>query len=304
MERTHRVPPWEVSFLLLAATWGASFMFIKVGLEALDPLEVALGRCALGALTLLLLVAITHDPLPRGKEVWRRLFVVALVFNAVPFALFSFGEEHVSSIVAGIWNATTPLFTAMFAMARLPDERPTPARVAGIAIGFVGALVVLGPWRGLGGPSLLGNLLCLGAPICYGIGFVYTRKHLLGRQESFVSLAAAQVTLGSIQLALVTPFFSDAPSHISLKVLGSMLALGALGTGFAYILNYDVISRAGATTASLVTYVVPIFATVFGVVLLDEGLSWNEPLGALVIVLGVAIAQGLVRIRQRATVAP
>ena len=304
MERTHRRPPWEVSFLLLSATWGASFMFIKVGLEALDPLEVAFGRCFLGAVTLLALVAITRTRLPRGREIWRRLFVVALVFNAIPFALFSFGEEHVSSIVAGIWNATAPLFTVLFAMLRLPDERPTPERLAGIGVGFLGALLVLGPWRGLGGPTLLGNLLCLGAPICYGVGWVYTRKHLVGRSESLVSLSAAQVSLGSLQLALVTPFFSDAPSDLNLKVLGAMLALGALGTGIAYILNYDVIGRAGATTASLVTYLVPIFATVFGVVLLNEQLSWNEPVGAVVIVAGVAVSQGLLRLRQRATVAP
>jgi drug/metabolite transporter (DMT)-like permease len=304
MERSRNAPPWELSFLLVAVTWGASFMFIKVGLEELDPLEVAFGRCALGALTLLALLAIMREPWPRGIEIWGRLFVMAIVFNAVPFALFSFGEQHVSSVVAGILNATTPLFTAVLAMSTLPAEGPTPARVTGILIGFAGTLVVLGVWRGLGGSDLLGSLLCLGAPVCYGIGFVYARKHFFGRGHSLVSLSAAQVLLGTVQLAVVMPFFSSAPSHLSLKVVGSMLALGALGTGVAYVLNYDVIDRAGATTASLVTYVVPIFATVFGVVLLDEGLSWNEPVGAAVIVVGVAVSQGILRLRRRATVAP
>jgi drug/metabolite transporter (DMT)-like permease len=105
--------------------------------------------------------------------------------------------------------------------------------------------------------------------------------------------------IATLQLAIVTPAFSSAPSHISLKVWGSMLALGALGTGIAYVLSYDVIGRAGATTASLVTYVVPLFATFFGVVLLNESLTWNEPIGALVIIAGAAISQGLLR---RATV--
>jgi drug/metabolite transporter (DMT)-like permease len=166
-------------------------------------------------------------------------------------------------------------------------------------IGFTGVLVLLGPWHGLGGPSLLGTLLCLGPGICYGFAFTYTRRHLSGSGASLTSLAGAQVMLATLQLAVVTPFFSSAPSHITLKVWGSILALGALGTGLAYVLSYDIIGRAGATTASLVTYVVPLFATFFGVVLLGESLTWNEPVGALVIIAGAAVSQGLVR---RATV--
>jgi drug/metabolite transporter (DMT)-like permease len=274
-------------------------MFIKIGLEGLDPLWVALARLLLGAITLFVLLAFMHEPLPRDRELWRRLFVIALLFNSIPFALFSFGEQHVSSVVAGIWNATTPLFTGLFAMASLPDERPTRERVSGLLIGFAGVVLVLGPWQALGGGTLLGNLLCLGPAVCYGLAFIYARKHLMGRSESFVSLSAAQISLGALQVALVAPWVSAAPTHAGLKVWAAMLGLGALGTGLAYILNYDVIHRAGATTASSVTYLVPVFATFFGVVLLGEGLSWNEPVGAAVIIAGVAVSQGLVR---RATV--
>jgi drug/metabolite transporter (DMT)-like permease len=231
--------------------------------------------------------------------VWRDLFIVALFYNSIPFSLFAFGEQHASSIVAAIGNATTPLWTVVFAIALLPSERATTARVTGVVIGFIGVLILLGPWEGLGGPSLLGTLLCLGPGVCYGIAFTYTRRQLSGRPEPVVSLAAAQVTIATAQLAIVTPFFSNAPSHITLKIWGSILALGALGTGLAYVLSYDIIGRAGATTASLVTYVVPLFATFFGVVLLDESLSWNEPVGALVIIAGAAVSQGVLR---RATV--
>jgi drug/metabolite transporter (DMT)-like permease len=302
MEATRRLPPWQASLLLLAATWGASFMFIKIGLEDLDPLEVALGRLAFGAAVLLGLLVATGDRLPRGVRIWGHLLVVSVLFNSVPFSLFSFGEQHVSSAVAGIWNAASPLFTVVFAMLTLPDERPTFARMVALVFGFAGVLTVLGPWRGLGGPSLLGNLLCLGAPLCYGLAWPYTRRHLAGRPESFVSLSAAQVLLGTVQLAAIAPFFSSAPDALSAKVIASMVALGALGTGIAYVLNYDVISRAGATNASLVTYIVPIFSTVFGVALLGERLTWNEPVGALMIVLGVAVAQGLVGLRRAAPV--
>jgi drug/metabolite transporter (DMT)-like permease len=299
MERKRELPPWQASLVLLSAIWGASFMFIKVGLRELDPLEVALARCLLGAVALIVLLKATGDRLPRSRELWGRLFLVAIFFNSVPFALFSFGEQHVSSVVAGIWNATVPLFTAIFAIARLPEERPTTARITGLLVGFAGVLVVLGPWAGLGGSTLLGSLLCLGAPVCYGIGFIYTRKHLVGRAESLVALSTTQVLLATLQLAVVTPFFSSSPSTLGFDVVASMVALGVLGTGIGYVLNYDVIVRAGATTASLVTYLVPIFSTFFGVVVLSEGLSWNEPVGALVIIAGVAISQGRLR---RATV--
>lgn len=274
-------------------------MFIKVELDALDPLEVALARVLFGAITLILVLAIRREGLPRGRTVWRDLFIVALFYNSIPFSLFAFGEQHASSIVAAIGNATTPLWTVVFAIALLPNERATTSRIVGVLIGFVGVLVLLGPWAGLGGPSLLGTLLCLGPGVCYGIAFTYTRRQLSGRPEPLVSLAAAQVLLGTLQMAIVTPFFSDVPTHITLKIWGSILALGALGTGLAYVLSYDIIGRAGATTASLVTYVVPLFATFFGVVLLNESLSWNEPVGALIIIAGAAVSQGVLR---RATV--
>ncbi|HEY2601578.1 MAG TPA: DMT family transporter [Thermoleophilaceae bacterium] len=299
MDSQRPLPSWQASFLLLSTIWGASFMFIKVELEALDPLEVAFARVAFGAATLVIVLAIRRVPLPRDRTVWRDLFVVALFYNSIPFSLFAFGEQHASSIVAAIGNATAALWTVVFAMALLPSERATRTRVAGVMIGFLGVLILLGPWHGLGGPSLLGTLLCLGPGICYGLAFTYTRKQLSGRPEPLVSLAAAQVLIATVQLAIVTPFFSSAPSHISLKVWGCILALGALGTGLAYVLSYDIIGRAGATTASLVTYVVPLFATFFGVVLLGETLSWNEPVGALVIIAGAAVSQGVLR---RATV--
>jgi drug/metabolite transporter (DMT)-like permease len=300
MDSRSPIRSWQASFLVLSTIWGASFMFIKVELDALDPLEVALARVAFGAATLLLVLAIRREPLPRGRTVWRDLFIVALFYNSIPFSLFAFGEQHASSIVAAIGNATAALWTVVFAMALLPTERATQARVTGVVIGFLGVLILLGPWRGLGGPSLLGTLLCLGPGVCYGLAFTYTRKQLSGRPESLTSLAAAQVLIATAQLAVVTPFFSSAPSHITLKIWGCILALGALGTGVAYVLSYDIIRRAGATTASLVTYVVPLFATFFGVVLLNESLTWNEPIGAAVIILGAAVSQGVLR---RATVA-
>jgi drug/metabolite transporter (DMT)-like permease len=284
---------WLPAFVVLSSIWGASFLFIKVADRAFEPLQVAFGRCALGALTLLALVAVRRERLPRGRGAWMHLMAIAVLFNSVPFALFAYGETKVSSVVAGIWNATTPLTTLVVVLALLPDERPTRDRVAGLMVGFAGVLVVLGPWTGLGG-RLVGNLACLGAATCYGLGFPYTRRFVAGRSESVVSLSAAQVLCGALQLGLVMPLLTSAPDRAPIDPVLCMIALGAGGTGVAYVLNYWVIRRAGATIASTVTYLIPLFSTVLGVVVLGEGLSWNQPVGALVVLLGVALSQGRV----------
>jgi drug/metabolite transporter (DMT)-like permease len=285
--------PWPAAFLIVAATWGASFMFIKVGLEALAPFQVAFVRCALGAITLLAILVALGDRLPRGREVWLHLFVAALLLNAAPFALYAEGETRVSSVLAGITNALTPLMALLVVLVALPEERPTRARLLGLGLGFTGVLVVLGPWRGLGGDDLAGILMCIGAAACYGVAFPYTRRFLSGRPESAVSLTAGQVLAGAALAALLLPFAGAAPGGFDARVILAMLGLGALGTGIAYVLNFEVIRKAGATTASAVTYLIPVFSTVFGVLLLGEGVSWNEPLGALVIVAGVAVSQGV-----------
>jgi len=285
-------PDWRGRFILLSSIWGLSFLFIKVGDEALAPLQVALGRMLVGTAVLLLILAVRGDRLPAFGSIWLELAGAAVLLNSVPFALYAWAETHVTSVLAGIWNATTPLLTLLVVLAVLPEEHPTRSRLAGLGIGFAGVLVVLGIWQGLGGSALLGNLACLGAATCYGLGFPFSRRMLRGRTESMLSLAAAQLLCGTVELALVTPFVTHSPATLPPKVILSILALGGLGTGIAYVLNFSLIRDAGATVASTVTYVIPLFSTVAGAVFLREGLSWNEPIGALVVVFGVALAQG------------
>jgi drug/metabolite transporter (DMT)-like permease len=286
---------WPAQLALVALIWGASFMFIKVELDAgLAPVHVAWLRCAFGAAALLIILALTRDRLPRDRGLYLHLLVIASLMNAAPFLLFAYGETEVSSLLAGIINALTPLITLLFALVVLPEEPPTAEKLVGIAVGFAGVLVVLAPWEGLGGGSLLGALACIGAATCYGLGFPYLRRHLSGRPETGVAISAAQVSLGGLLLTPLLPLVplpSEAPG---LEVWGSILALGALGTGVAYVLNFNVVREAGAQTASMVTYLVPVFAVLFGVTILGEPLSWHEPAGGLLIIAGVAIAQGLV----------
>jgi drug/metabolite transporter (DMT)-like permease len=286
----------------LAAIWGASFLFIKVEVEhGVPPVIVAFTRVAIGALVLL---AIVRSRLPRGRRVNAHLFVVALVMNTLPFTLFAYGEKHVSSVLAGIYNATTPLLTLLAVLIALPDERPTPRKLVGLFVGFAGVLVVLGPWRSLGGGELAGQLMCLGAAACYGVGAVYMRRFLAGRPESGTQLAASQLGWGTLQLAVVSLVVGDTPHGVTFGAIMSMIALGAFGSGVAYILFFKLIREAGATTATTVTYLIPIFSTILGVAVLGEVLTWNEPVGAVIVLAGVYYASlagtGIRRRRQEA----
>lgn len=280
-----------MSFVALAAIWGASFLFIKVAVEALAPSQVAFARCAVGAVTLLVVLAAGRDRLPTDRRLWGHMAVAGLLFCSVPFSLFAWAETRVTSVVAGIWNATTPLLTLVALLALVPAERPTRARVAGLAVGFLGVLVVLGPWEGDAGGHALGQLACLGAAACYGLGFAYTRRFVTGRPESGVALASAQLVWATAQLAPLAAL-GGLPAAPAADVVGSVLALGALGSGIAYVLNYRLLREVGPTTASSVTYLVPLFSTAFGIGLLGEGLTWHQPVGAAVVLCGVAVSQG------------
>ena len=283
---------WLLPYLGAALIWGCSFLFIKIGLEALSPIHVAFGRQALGAVALLVLAAVTRVRLPRDRGTWAHLFVVALLLNSVPSTLFAFGETHVSSVVAGIINAVTPLATILAMFVAFRSDRPTAGTVAGILLGFAGILVVVGIWNGVGSNEALGVLACLGAVACYGIGFPYIRRNLAPRGERPLALAAAQITLAALQLLPFALLDTSPIGELTPRVLGAMLALGALGTGIAYVWNFQVIERAGATMASTVTYLTPLVAIGVGASLLGEPVTLNQPLGGLVVLLGVALAQG------------
>ncbi|MEV0721164.1 DMT family transporter [Micromonospora purpureochromogenes] len=288
---------WLPGFLALAAIWGASFLFIKVGIEELHPLHLTLYRVATGALTLLVVLAVLRDRLPREPRVWAHLVVVAAFGVALPFTLFGYGEQRVESMLAGIWNATTPLIVLPLAVLAFRTERLTARRAVGLGLGFLGVLVVLGVWEGVGGSHFIGQLMCFGAAACYGVAIPYQKKFIAGSSYSGLSLSAAQLLVATAQLAVVGPLAVGAPpvpTELSAPVVGSVLTLGALGTGLAFVINLRNIRVAGASTASTVTYLIPIFAVLIGAVVLDERLNWHQPVGALVVLLGVAVTQGLI----------
>lgn len=302
MKRSQNAVAWQIQFVALAATWGASFLFIKVLDKHWPALWVAFGRVALGAAALVVLVALRKERLPADRRVWFHCAILALLFNAVPWTLFAYGEKHTSSIVAGLWNATTPLWVLVISLSVFGDARPGVARVTGLLLGFGGVALLLGPWRGFGGGQLAGHLCCAGAALCYGFGFPYTRRFLADRPESGVVLAGAQLLWATAMLGVVAPLAGAPSVHIGLDGIGSLLVLGAVGSGIAFAMNYAIVRAKGAGTASLVTYVIPVFSTVLGVVVLGEALHWNQPVGTVILLAGVAISQGQITSRRGARV--
>lgn len=292
---------WLPAYLVLACIWGSSFLSMKIGLESLTSIGVALVRTSLGAGTLVLLSLVRREPVVPPRETWKHLLFLGFLLNTVPFALFAYGETHISSILAGIINAVTPLTTLVAILVAFPEEHPTRERMVGLGIGFVGVLVVLGIWRGLGQGEWPGIVACLLAVCCYGLGFPYMRRHLVGRDYAPVALATGQVACGALLLLPLGIATGVQHAEPDWRVVTAMLALGCLGSGIAYVLNLRVLSAAGSTTASTVTYLTPVVAVILGVAFLDESPHWNEPVGAVVVVVGAAVAQG--RLRRRAPTA-
>ncbi len=297
-----------LQFGALALIWGSSFLFIKVALDGMSPTQVATGRIVLGAATLGVLVVVGRRPLPTGRLVWAQLLLVGVLFCAVPFTLFSFAETRISSGLASIWNATTPLLTLLVAVAFLPSERPTRAKVTGLLLGAVGVLVVLEIWTVAGPGSsgaadagtsdLVAQLACLAATSCYAGAFVLLRR-VMARGFDPLAVAFVQVGLAAVVMLLLAPVISWTPMRLTVPVVAALVPLGALGTGLAYLWNARIVRGLGATTASTVTYLTPLVGVLLGIVVLGEHPAWHHLVGAVLVVAGIAIGQGRVRLPRR-----
>ena len=292
-------------FIALSLIWGSSFLFMKIGLEGLSPGQVALGRMMLGALALITMMAVTRRRWPRDPKLWLHMVFGAAVLCAIPYSLFAWAELTVPSAVASIINATTPIMTLLLVPIIMPSERLSRPQIVGLAIGIAGVVMLVGPWRIIGSDgtvSLPGILACLGATFCYGVGSLYMRRFVVkpGSSVDSLTIAAMQITLATALLLVFSPFTAMSPIHLSTPVVLAMLGLGVLGTGIAYIWNTTILSAWGAARTSTVTYLTPVVGVTLGVAFLGETLHWNEPLGGLVVILGILASQGRLRIGTRA----
>ncbi len=289
---------WLPAYIALGLVWGCSFIFIELGLEFLTPFGVAFVRCALGAITLLTVVKVRKISLPKERSTWQKLWIVALLLNVVPGILFAFAQQYVTSVLAGIINATTPLMTMVFMLLLFREQKLKSEQIIGLFIGAFGVMVVLGIWKGIGDNQLLGVLALLLAVSCYGFSFPFTIRNIVPLGLKPEAAATVQLCMAAITLLPLYLFDGISDDDFQPTPILAMLALGVLGSGFAYIWNFSIIAAAGGSIASTVTYITPVVAVFVGWLFLGEPITWHEIVGAVLVIVGAAITQG--RLKRRA----
>lgn len=293
-----------IQFLLMGLVWGSSFLFMKVALDGVSFAQIAWSREILGALTLGIIMVIGRHRLPREPIVYFHFFVIAITNAVIPHLLFAWAQQHVSTGLAAIYNSLTPIATAVLAAVVFRVERLGRGQKLGVGIGLVGVLIIIAPWQytDLSG-DLWGQLACIVAASSYGVAIGYLRKFISPRPIAGTTVAFMTIgTAGVIMLAL-TPFIALGPVNLTFPVIASLVMLGAVGTGIAYIWNIAVLRAWGPTNVSTVTYMIPVVAVVLGFLVLGETLSWNEPAGAALVLLGILFTQQRLRVGRRATLA-
>ncbi|HEV8251422.1 MAG TPA: EamA family transporter [Gaiellaceae bacterium] len=279
---------------LLAAVWGASYLFIKVAVDELEPTVMMFFRLVVAASLLLAFVA--HlGALRDVARAWRAGLVLGVVNAALPFCLIAWGEQYVDSGVAAIANATVPLFNALLVIRFLPSERLSATRLAGVLLGLAGVAVLTGGQPSAGGWwAVAGTLAVVVASLSYAAGGVYGQLRV--RATAGPVLAAASMTGGALVLL---PFaLLQLPHELpSREAIGSVLALAVLGTALAQLVVYRMLRLHGSSRFSLVTYLLPPVALFYGAVLLDEPLRPEALAGLVLILAGVAVGSGKMRRR-------
>ena len=283
---------WLPAYLALGTVWGCSFIFIELGLEFLTPFGVAFIRCALGAITLLIFTKIRKVDLPKDRKIWQKLWVVAMLLNVIPGVLFAFAQQYVTSVLASIINAGTPLMTLVFMLIVFKEEKLKLEQIIGLIIGALGVLTVVGVWKDLGDNQLVGVIALLIAISCYGASYPYSTRNVIPLKLKPEALATGQLIMAAVTLL---PFFiinGISNDFYRPQSVIAMLCLGIFGSGFAYIWNFAITAAAGSAIASTVTYLTPVVAVIVGFLYLGEVIVWHEIVGALIVIVGALLSQG------------
>ena len=294
INQTMSTKDWSM-LLLLSCLWGGSFFFIGVAVTELPPLTIVTLRVGLAAIILWIFFLVSGQEIPKSMKLWRTFFVLGLLGNAIPFSLIVWGQTHITSGLASIINATTPLFTILIAGTLLSDERITGGKLIGVALGILGvAVLIIGPSRMIEITSdTTAQLAVVGAAISYGFATVYGRR-FKAMGISPLTTVIGQVTTATVillPLALIVER-PDQLSNPSIQVWLAVFSLAAFSTVLAYILFFRILSSAGATNVVLVTFLVPITASLLGWLVLDEQLYIEHFIGMAFIGLGLASIDG------------
>lgn len=276
---------------LLALLWGSSFLWIKLALTGLSPMQIAVTRCALGAIVVVVLCYSQRHRLPTDRSVWGHLVIAAFFGNALPFVLFAVGERTVDTGIAGVLNATTPLWALLIGIV-IGSERGNlgPVRLGGLLLGFVGTLLIFAPWEKAGVASW-DALAILGAALSYAVSYAYIGRKISGRGTAPIALSAAQLLTATGLTAVAVPVGGLQPVHLNATALIAVGILGVFGTGFAFALNYRLIADEGATNATTVGYLLPVVSVLLGAVALDEQITLRVIAGMVVVLIGVGMTR-------------
>ncbi len=284
-------------FAAMALVWGASFLFMKVALDGVSYAQIAWSRELLGAVTLGVIVLVMRERLPRDPMIWVHFTVIAVTNAVIPHLLFAWAEQYVSSSLAAIYNAITPIATVLMVTIAFHVEKLRALQVGGVILGLAGVVVIIAPWQieALTG-SFAGQLACIVAASSYGFAIGYTRRFISHRPIEGITVAFMIIGISAAIMTLLTPVLAFGPVSLDLPIVVSLLLLGCLGTGVAYLWNINVLRAWGPTTTSTVTYLIPIVGVVLGVLVLDERLGWNEPAGAVLVLAGIVLTQRRARV--------
>jgi drug/metabolite transporter (DMT)-like permease len=276
-------------FITVSVLFGGNYMWAHFALESFSALEVAWGRTVLAAATLAIVLMVTKDHYPRGKEIWIKLNIAAILFNTVSFVGMATAVSRISTVQVSIWNALVPLVTLGFVLVFIPEENPTWRRVTGLSMGFLGALFIAHPWTGLGDFDAIGTGAIMVGTTSYAAGLVYARRNFVNVKDTPTSIAAGQMLCASIHFTLILPWFVTITTDASTISLISLLILGVVGTGITYIMIQTLIKQSGAGVASDTTYVILFVAIMLGIIVLGEAINIWQIIGSALILVGLVI---------------
>ncbi len=284
---------WSL-LIALSILWGGSFFFVRVALDGVPPLTLVLARVMIASAVLLLLLRATGEAMPRRRDVWLTLAVMALLNNIIPFSLIFWGQTAIPAGLAAILNATTPLFTVIVMHLFTTDDRATPGKAFGVALGFAGVVVLVGPAiTGALDTPLWALAACLAAALSYAFSGLWGRRiKPLGLTPTFN--AWAQLTVTSLVMTPVVALV-DRPWALAmpgLPAIAAVVALAVLSTALAYIIFFRILASAGPSNLLLVTFLIPVSAILLASLFLGERLAWTHFAGMGLIGLGLAAIDG------------
>ena len=286
---THPLKAHMGLFVWASVLFAGNYMFAAVALDSFTPVEISWIRTTVAALFLSGYLVVTRDHLPRGLAIWIKLNISALLLNTIAFLGMALAVSRISTVQTSILNALVPLATLFFVILFVPEEKPTAYRVAGLMMGFAGAVALAEPWKGLGATDIFGTTAIMASTFAYAGGLVYVKRTFVGLPDSSLSLTAGQMICSAIHFTILLPWFHSAVFNPMPKTVAAVIALGIFGTALTFLLIQKLIKEVGASVAGDTTYLIVFVAMALGVIVLGEPITALQIIGAGSILAGLVV---------------